>query len=80
MRQLDEMMHHHAALLEQTNAAIEQTEALADELDRVVAVFTVKEAPAAYRQSRQGDRAFEATVGEICGLMHQVRRDQDRAH
>ncbi|WP_421762091.1 methyl-accepting chemotaxis protein [Devosia sp.] len=41
VRQLDEMTQHNAALVEQTNAVIEQTEGQASELDRVVAVFTV---------------------------------------
>jgi len=44
VRQLDEMTQHNAALVEQTNAAIEQTEAQASELDRVVTVFTVSDA------------------------------------
>lgn len=39
VRQMDEMTQHNAALVEETNAAIEQTEAQANELDRVVAVF-----------------------------------------
>ena len=39
VRQLDEMTQHNAALVEQTNAAIEQTEAQASELDQVVDVF-----------------------------------------
>ncbi len=41
VRQLDEMTQHNAALVEQTNAAIEQTEAQANELDRVIGVFTL---------------------------------------
>ena len=41
VRALDEMTQHNAALVEETNAAIEQTEAQAVELDRVVAVFTL---------------------------------------
>src|SRR5690606_16820603 len=41
VRQMDEMTQHNAALVEQTNAAIEQTEAQASELDRIVAVFRV---------------------------------------
>jgi methyl-accepting chemotaxis protein len=41
IRQMDEMTQHNAALVEQTNAAIEQTEAQASELDRVVDVFTI---------------------------------------
>ncbi|WIY52494.1 methyl-accepting chemotaxis protein [Devosia sp. YIM 151766] len=48
VRQMDEMTQHNAALVEETNAAIEQTEAQASELDRIVAVFrTGAAAPAA---------------------------------
>ena len=43
VRTLDEMTQHNAALVEQTNAAIEQTEAQATELDRVVDIFTIEE-------------------------------------
>jgi methyl-accepting chemotaxis protein len=39
VRTMDEMTQHNAALVEETNAAIEQTEAQASELDRIVAVF-----------------------------------------
>jgi len=41
VRQLDEMTQHNAALVEQTNAAIEQTEAEAAKLDEVVGIFRV---------------------------------------
>ena len=41
VQQMDEMTQHNAALVEETNAAIEQTEAQASELDRVVAIFTI---------------------------------------
>jgi methyl-accepting chemotaxis protein len=41
VRQMDEMTQHNAALVEETNAAIEQTEAQASELDRIVEVFKV---------------------------------------
>jgi methyl-accepting chemotaxis protein len=47
VRQMDEMTQHNAALVEETNAAIEQTEAQAVELDQVVDIFhldTPKEA------------------------------------
>ena len=44
VRTLDEMTQHNAALVEETNAAIEQTEAQASELDRVVDIFTIEEA------------------------------------
>ncbi len=41
VRTMDEMTQHNAALVEQTNAAIEQTEAQATELDRIVEVFQI---------------------------------------
>jgi methyl-accepting chemotaxis protein len=41
VRQLDEMTQHNAALVEETNAAIEQTEAQAGQLDAIVAAFTI---------------------------------------
>ena len=41
VRQLDEMTQHNAALVEETNAAIEQTENQANELDKIVDVFTI---------------------------------------
>lgn len=42
VRQLDEMTQHNAALVEQTNAAIEQTEAQAVALDGLISVFKVE--------------------------------------
>ncbi len=39
VRQMDEMTQHNAALVEEINASIEQTEAQASELDRIVVVF-----------------------------------------
>lgn len=42
VRTMDEMTQHNAALVEETNAAIEQTEAQASELDKVVAIFTIE--------------------------------------
>jgi methyl-accepting chemotaxis protein len=41
VRTLDEMTQHNAALVEQTNASIEQTEAQAAELDAIVAGFRI---------------------------------------
>jgi methyl-accepting chemotaxis protein len=46
VRTMDEMTQHNAALVEQTNAAIEQTEAQATELDHIVDVFTIDETAA----------------------------------
>jgi methyl-accepting chemotaxis protein len=43
VRLMDEMTQHNAALVEQTNAAIEQTESQASDLDRIVEVFTLAE-------------------------------------
>ena len=45
VRQLDEMTQHNAALVEQTNAAIEQTEGQAGELDQIVDVFRIEARP-----------------------------------
>ncbi|MFD2647603.1 methyl-accepting chemotaxis protein [Devosia albogilva] len=45
-RTMDEMTQHNAALVEQTNAAIEQTEAQATELDRIIEVFRVDDTAA----------------------------------
>ncbi len=39
VRQMDEMTQHNAALVEETNAAIEQTEAQANDLDGIIDVF-----------------------------------------
>ena len=41
VRQMDEMTQHNAALVEETNAAIEQTEGQAVALDQIVEVFTI---------------------------------------
>jgi methyl-accepting chemotaxis protein len=42
IKTMDEMTQHNAALVEETNAAIEQTEARARDLDEVVDRFTVR--------------------------------------
>jgi methyl-accepting chemotaxis protein len=44
---MDEMTQHNAALVEQTNASIEQTEQQAVELDKIVEVFRLQDAPVA---------------------------------
>jgi methyl-accepting chemotaxis protein len=57
VRLMDEMTQHNAALVEETNAAIEQTEAQASELDRIVDVFTLEEAQVIDRgDGRRADR------------------------
>ncbi|MDO8360060.1 MAG: hypothetical protein Q7T08_08465, partial [Devosia sp.] len=45
VRQMDEMTQHNAALVEETNAAIEQTEGQASALDAIVDVFVIDAAP-----------------------------------
>ena len=64
VRQMDEMTQHNAALVEETNAAIEQTEAQAGELDGIVDVFKLDgmSAPALARQARKPAPALR-TVG-----------------
>jgi len=52
VRTMDEMTQHNAALVEEINASIEQTEAQASELDRVVDVFRLAE-PSSMRPLRQ---------------------------
>ncbi len=51
VRTMDEMTQHNAALVEQTNAAIEQTESQASELDRIVEVFRIGDNGAAHRKA-----------------------------
>ncbi len=64
VRQMDEMTQHNAALVEETNAAIEQTEAQASELDQIVEVFRtgngVVQAP---RESRSRPKPVAQTLG-----------------
>jgi len=56
IRQMDEMTQHNAALVEETNAAIEQTETQANDLDSVVDVFKI----GGQRQSVQPHRRARA--------------------
>ncbi|KKC33341.1 methyl-accepting chemotaxis protein [Devosia psychrophila] len=49
VRQMDEMTQHNAALVEEMNAAIEQTENQATQLDAIVEIFKVNETPTARR-------------------------------
>jgi methyl-accepting chemotaxis protein len=42
---MDEMTQHNAALVEETNAAIEQTEGQAIQLDGIVDIFSVHQTP-----------------------------------
>ena len=60
VRTLDEMTQHNAALVEETNAAIEQTEAQATELDKVVEVFRADSEPERADRSRPATPAAPA--------------------
>jgi methyl-accepting chemotaxis protein len=59
VRTLDEMTQHNAALVEETNAAIEQTEAQAAELDKIVDIFTISESV------ERGPRAMPKDIKSI---------------
>jgi len=61
VRTMDEMTQHNAALVEETNAAIEQTETQAVELDRIVAVFRIHHKEG----ERKGQRHSATTVGTV---------------
>ncbi len=68
MRQMDEMTKHNAALVDETNSAIEKTEGQANELDRIVEVFVIEgparaAAPLARAPAPQrGVKALQAKV------------------
>jgi len=65
MRRMDEMTQHNAALVEETNASIEQTEAQAVELDRIVDVFTLDD-------TARPEPAQTGTAKGIRGLQQRV--------
>jgi methyl-accepting chemotaxis protein len=72
VRQLDEMTQHNAALVEETNAAIEQTEAQANDLDRVVDIFNVSGSGPAVQLRPTGART--APPKGIRGLQQKVKQ------
>ncbi|WEK04070.1 MAG: methyl-accepting chemotaxis protein [Candidatus Devosia phytovorans] len=73
VRQMDEMTQHNAALVEETNAAIEQTEAQATELDRIVDIFTIdaipqrNQAPQPVVAPSQGIRSMQDKLKAVAG-------------
>ena len=60
IRQMDEMTQHNAALVEETNAAIEQTEGQATELDRIVEVFVIDQRGASTQRSAPAAKSAPA--------------------
>jgi methyl-accepting chemotaxis protein len=71
VRTMDEMTQHNAALVEETNAAIEQTEAQATELDRIVEVFQIDhhEAPVRERAPAAGARGLQQRLSAASGRL-----------
>jgi methyl-accepting chemotaxis protein len=63
VRTMDEMTQHNAALVEEINAAIEQTEAQASELDRIVDIFAIDDNAAKASQTAPGPAAPAAAKG-----------------
>ena len=65
------MTQHNAALVEETNAAIEQTEAQASELDRIVDIFTIDASPVRAVTARTV--AAPAPAGGIRGIQDKLK-------
>ncbi|MDB5562478.1 MAG: hypothetical protein JWN11_1896 [Hyphomicrobiales bacterium] len=77
VRQMDEMTQHNAALVEEMNAAIEQTEGQATELDHVIDIFAL-DAESAEPALRQPGKApsrplAEKVVGGARGLQQKLK-------
>ncbi|UYO01426.1 MAG: hypothetical protein KIT02_11895 [Devosia sp.] len=71
VRQMDEMTQHNAALVEEMNASIEQTEGQAGKLDGLVATFTLDQQAKATAPARPARTAEEPTGAR--GLLGKVR-------
>jgi len=67
VRVLDEMTQQNAALVEQTNAAIEQTEGQATELDKIVDVFSIDDGGAGMALQN------EPRAGSVKALQQKVK-------
>ncbi len=67
VRVLDEMTQQNAALVEQTNAAIEQTEGQATELDKIVDVFSIEDGGAGMAAQS------EPRAGSVKALQQKVK-------
>src|SRR5690606_37872818 len=71
VRLMDEMTQHNAALVEQTNAAIEQTEGQASELDRVVDIFVLEDTASPARREVTAPASPREGIG---GLQVKVKQ------
>jgi len=72
IRQMDEMTQHNAALVEETNAAIEQTESQASELDAIVERFVVDQ-PAERAAAAVGAAHPKVPTSGIRALQQKVK-------
>jgi ferritin-like metal-binding protein YciE len=62
---MDEMTQHNAALVEETNAAIEQTEGQAVRLDQIVEQFTVSAAPLREAEPARGIKGVQDKLKSV---------------
>ena len=75
VRQMDEMTQHNAALVEEINASIEQTEAQASDLDRVVDIFNLSEGGHARPASKPAVAAAKAPAkGGVRAMQDRVKQ------
>jgi methyl-accepting chemotaxis protein len=76
---MDEMTQHNAALVEEINASIEQTESQATDLDRIVDVFTVSDGAPRIEMATARPRAHAAEPdapkgGTIKAIQNRVKQ------
>jgi len=76
VRQMDEMTQHNAALVEEINASIEQTESQAGDIDRIVDIFTLTDSVRAPAPKASTPPASEPAVRKpgIKGLQDKVKQ------
>ena len=76
VRQMDEMTQHNAALVEEINASIEQTESQAGDIDRIVDIFTLAEAARSQSPKASAPAALEPAIRPtgIKGLQEKVKQ------
>ncbi|SDH22099.1 methyl-accepting chemotaxis protein [Pelagibacterium luteolum] len=74
MRQMDEMTQHNAALVEETNAVIAQTEEQATALDRIVEIFKIEGTRPLNHDYNAGPAGqVELAPADARGLQHRAR-------
>lgn len=69
VHQMNEMTQHNAALVEETNAAIEQTEVQASELDKIVDTFRISEPAVALANENTGTVTMDRKPGIVKGAV-----------